>query len=292
MDKFKSYVQGSLDWMLDPKDLHAGKEIRIPASKVGPGGVVRILKMDKQFVWIAQVFDGKPPHPEMAVKVPISSLYNFVDDVSAQMTLKKNSGNQYVDAVINGQAEFLGKGEDGVTYRVGDKAVKSGSSVPYHAVFYNRPHRTPEEALGNIKNEFETGQNLLKAGVPGILPQQFFVHDGRGFIIRPFIQVLRGDKEREPMTLPQLLELKNSVEQIHAAGYAIRDTIQVGLWNGHIYHYDLGSFLATKEKWAFENDMDSVKSLFSANDFDMMNPPTYQEIPFEERMARFKRKKG
>jgi len=120
---------------------------------------------------------------------------------------------------------------------------------------------------------------LRQKGTPGILPSQFLLHEGRAFLLRPFIEVF---PDQAKLTLPQLLELKESVEQIHKNGYIIRDTIQIGLWKGHVYHYDLGSAIASTDKHDQKFDMENVASWFSRADFSMYNPPTYAERTPEE----------
>lgn len=291
MDSFKKYVQGTLgNWLLDPKHLYVGKELELPAVKGRNAAVVRIVAMDDKYVWLIEPHsDEKFNAPEYAVKVPISSLYNFVDDMSGQLTLNPHSGNEYIDAILDSKAEYLGKGEDGVTYHYKDKAIKVGTTVPFHPVWYNRPHLTPEEAIDKLRREHQVSEELIRRGVPGILPGQFILYDGRAFLIRPFVQVIdRNDK----LTLDQCLELKNSVEGIHNAGYAIRDYIQIGLLDGHVYHYDLGSVALSTDKYTFKDEMDTVANYFHNSGFEMTNPPTYKPLSREEKIKRLRKDLG
>jgi len=144
------------NWLLGKKDLYVGRELHLH-SKVGNSGTVRIVKMDDKFVWILQPSQNPQFNkPQYATKVPISSLPYLVDDLSGDLVLNNKSGNEYIDAVVNGNAKYLGKGEDGITFHYKDKAIKVATTVPYHAVHYNRPHRTPEEAIENLRNEYKT----------------------------------------------------------------------------------------------------------------------------------------
>ena len=270
------------NWLFDLNDLHVGQKLTVKgANSPNPretlrGGVVQIVKIDKDYVWLLQVADteNKPyydPTKDIAhaVKVPKASLYHFIDDLSGEVISKKKSGNEYVDAVLAGKAQFLGKGDEGVAYRYGDKVIKVATTVPYQAMFYNNPHRTPQEAIAKLKNEYEMSEKLRRLEVPCILPGQFLVHDGRAYLIRPFIEIT------DKFNLDQLKELKAAVEGIHAAGYIIRDNFQLGLWQGHVFFYDLGHMITSDSKMQMKDEMDNVQDIYIRNGY-RMRPLTFK----------------
>ena len=163
--------------------------------------------------------------------MPEASWKHFKNDLSGKVE-GPNSNNPYIQAVISGKAESLGKGNSGIVFRHNGKVVKVGTTVPFQPT--NPGHRSPEEAIENLKREHDTCEYFRSRGVPGIPKTEFIVHGDKGFLIRD---------EMEPtdkLTLEQLHKVDKIVRSIQRVGYSIRDQIQVGLTNGEPYMLDIG----------------------------------------------------
>ena len=153
-------------------------------------------------------------------KMPVASLKHFQNDLAGKVDLPP-SGNPDIDAVTSGKAKFLGKGDDGLAFKVGDKVVKVSTTVP--AVPENPGHRTPEEAVAMLKKQVDVGNAMADAGVPGIQRSEFVQHGDKGFQIKPWVEI------PEKFTREQLDAVQDSIIAMHKQGYALNDEPQAGL---------------------------------------------------------------
>lgn len=195
-------------------------------------------------------------------KVPKESLQQLHADLTGDMSyLKKHgsSGNAAVDAVVNGQGKMVGKGDDSVVFQVGDKIVKASTTVPYHPVGGGM-HRTPTEAIVMARKQFETGEKLREMGVPGIPKAEMVRHGDKVFTVRDNLAI------GTPLNKEQLQNVKDSVEALHNAGYAINDQLQVGVGpDGKAYHFDLGKAEKTNSDYKAKDEMRDVEYLWKQN---------------------------
>jgi len=108
---------------------------------------------------------------------------------------------------------------------------------------------------------------MADAGVPGILPSSLVVHEAaqKAFMVKPFVEI------PEHLTKSQLDEVATSVETAHKAGWVFRDALQVGVWDGRVYHFDTGkvAYVGVGKKsdpndyWSdARDDVQSLKRLF------------------------------
>ena len=181
-------------------------------------------------VSVAQTWDGKEG---MSIAMPATSLRHFVNDLSGKVDLPATSENTLVNDVINGKGTLLGKGDDGVVFQVGDHVVKMSTTVPYQPM--NPGHRTPEAAAYMLEKQVTVGNKLYEAGVPGIQQSLYVQHGDKGFQIKPFVTI------PEKLTRAQLDAAQASVLAMHEKGYALRDSVQVGLdAEGNAVLFDIG----------------------------------------------------
>jgi RNA polymerase sigma factor (sigma-70 family) len=178
-------------------------------------------------------------HSQMGkATVPRSLMPHFHGDMTGDFShLKQNgsSGNQHVDAVVNGQAEMLGRGNDSVVHRAGEKVVKSSTILPYHPMT-QQGYATPAEASARAAKQNQTIEAMRAAGVTGIPEQQEVRHGDKVFTVRDHLQI------PEKMTRPQLEQARGHLESLHKAGYAVNDQLQFGIGkDDNVYHFDLGA---------------------------------------------------
>jgi hypothetical protein len=171
--------------------------------------------------------------------MPEASWEHFKNDLSGKVEGPPSS-NPLINAVISGEAKPLGKGNSGLVFRHEGKIIKVGTTVPFQPL--NPGHRSPEEAIANLKKEHDVCQLLRSKGVPGIPKTEFIVHGDKGFLIRDEMDMPNS------LTPEQLDKVDKIVRRIHGAGYAIQDEIQVGLINGEPYMLDVGDAQPLKGK--------------------------------------------
>jgi hypothetical protein len=167
-----------------------------------------------------------------AATMPSASLKHFVNDLSGRVDVPPGSGDPAIDAVSSGKAEFLGKGDDGLAFRAGDKAVKVSTTVPF--VPTNPGHRSPQEAADMLAAQGELNNDLARRGVPGLLPVEVKRHGDKAFLVRPYLEV------PEKLTAEQAGKVRKTIDALHDLGYVVGDEIQVGLLGGEPYLFDLG----------------------------------------------------
>jgi hypothetical protein len=215
-------------------------------------------------------------------KMPVESVAHFVNDLRGVVYTPPSdpsSGDPIVDAVLSGDgrpraATFLGKGDDGVVFRVdtpeGPLVVKVSTTVPYQPL--NSNHRTPAEAAAMLEAQQAASEAMADAGIPGILPSSFVVHEPaqKAFMVKPFVEI------PERLTKSQLDEVAASVEAAHKTGWVFRDALQIGVWDGRVYHFDTGKAeylgglpdaakrLDPEDYWSdAHTDVQNLKRLFS-----------------------------
>lgn len=166
-----------------------------------------------------------------SVTMPAESLSHFVQDLSGKVSAPPRPATPAVNAVIEGKAQLLGKGDDGLAFRVGDSVVKVSTTVPFQP--FNTGHRTPAQAKAMIKRQVETGNLLAAKGIPTL--ESRFVESGeKAFQIKPYVEI------PEKLTPAQLSAATKGLRAMHAAGFAMNDTIQVGLHGGKVVFFDVG----------------------------------------------------
>ena len=231
-------------------EFHLGQVIEVPASANRSEFKVKVVKISGDNVWLTQHLN----HNDLigAFKMTRSAVKHFINDLSGKVEVNKTTTDPYINKVLNGQATYLGKGDDGIAYSVDDKVVKVSTTVPYNPT--NPYHRTVAGAARTMAMNCKLTEKLRQEGVPGILPTYFKVVGDKVFTVRSKVDIPKT------LTKDQYDEVKKSVEAIHKAGYAIKDQIQVGIYGGKMYHYDLGK-LGQGDKHDFDADMDQLKSL-------------------------------
>lgn len=200
-----------------------------PHPKLGmwPELNFRVVSDDGQNVQLSRHADA-----DYGPSMPKASVKHFVNDLSGRVDLPP-SGHPHIDAVTSGQAEFVGKGDDGLVFKSGDKAVKVSTTVPYQPE--NQGHRSPEEAADQLEKQTATMNRLHAAGVPGVLPAEFVRHGDKGFQIKPFVETPKRFSQE------QLSQVRDAILGMHKAGYVLGDTIQAGIGpDGKAMLFDTG----------------------------------------------------
>lgn len=184
---------------------------------------------------IAHTSPGGAPEKFLSVEMPVESVAHFVNDLRGHV-YGHPADDPIVNAIVHGDAQFLGKGDDGLAFRIdtskGALVAKVSTTVPYQP--FNRGHLTPARSIDRLESQQQASDAMAAAGVPGILPSSFVRHGDKGYMIKPYVEI------PEHLTRVQLDEAAASVEAAHKAGWAFHDRIQVGLWDGHVYHFDTG----------------------------------------------------
>lgn len=176
---------------------------------------------------------GQSAESAHGTKMPKASFSHFVNDMRGVVHGEPTStSNEHINAVISGKAEHLGKGDDGIAFRHGDKVVKVSTTVPYQP--FNPGHLTPEAAADRLGQQVATGNAMHDVGVPGIMRSEFVRHGDKGFQIKPYVEI------PEKLTREQLDSVAASVKAAHEKGWVFGDEIQVGVLDGKLVHFDTG----------------------------------------------------
>lgn len=169
-----------------------------------PGGMVRVSE-----------YAGGEFGPTM----PAASLRHFVNDLEGRVELPI-SWHPEINAVIAGRAEFLGKGDDGMVFRVGRDVVKVSTTVPYQP--FNQGHLSPAEATERLRKQAEIA-NLLANVSPVFQRSRFVKHGDKGFQIKPWVEIPKR------LTPHELDIVQDAIIAMHKAGYLLGDEAQIGI---------------------------------------------------------------
>lgn len=244
-------------WHYEYADVVVGAKAEIDFKNMHPF-TARVTHVDGDEVHVAQSDDG------YAVPMPKESFKHFVNDLNGRVDVPQGDDPD-VNRVASGEAELLGKGDDGLVFRSGDNVVKVSTTVPYQP--FNRGHLTPKGAADRLEQQTATNNAMADDGVPGIMRARLVKQGDKAFQIKPYVEI------PEKLTRAQLDEVAESVLAAHAKGWVFNDQIQVGLLDGKIVHFDTGKASRSKidpdrpkhfgtDK---ENDIERLQHLYSAN---------------------------
>lgn len=196
-------------------------------------------------------------------EIPRESVRHMLNDLRGEVHLPPHESNADINAVLDGKAEFLGKGDDGLAFKVGGKVVKVSTVVPYQPM--NPGHRTPGEAAEMLRHQVEVGNKLADAGVP-VVRSKYVRHGDKGFQIKAHVEI------PEKLTRAQLDEAQQALHKLHDAGYVLNDDVQVGLLGGKVVMYDTGKAAPVEpgdeERGIYSQkrgDLDRMEALYRAS---------------------------
>lgn len=207
---------------------------------------------------------GPPGSTVWGIRVPLDVFPQFRDDLGATVRVSPMSGDPAVDAVALGQSVYLGKGDDGMVFRAGDEAVKVSTVVPY-VPFNYRPDLTAESSVDRLAEQTELSEKMRIDGVPGILASRFVRHEGKGFAVRPYVEI------PERLGPDELDRVQRQLLAMHERGYALIDQIQVGALNGALFFFDTGKaeslvgLSASARRDRLESDTSHLERLYRTN---------------------------
>lgn len=198
------------------------------------------------------------------VKVPVDVFGQYRDDLEVRVRVSPTSGDPAVDALARGEGVYLGKGDDGIVFRVGDEAVKVSTVVPY-VPFNYRPDITVESSVARLEEQTRLSEQMRVEGVPGILESRFVRHEQKGFAVRPYVEMV-GE-----LGLEDLDRIQRQMLAMHARGYALRDQVQVGTRDGEFYFFDTGKAASISgrsepsRRDSLDCDLDNLRRLYRDN---------------------------
>ncbi len=199
--------------------------------------------------------------------MPAASVKHFIDDLGCVVRLPPTSGDPHVDAVLSGRGKCLGKGDDGLVFRVGDAVVKVGTTVPYQPE--NQGHLSPAQAIARLQAQVSLANRLADQGIDGVQRAKFVRHMSKGFAVKPYVEI-PGKFTRE-----QLDAVQNTMIAMHRAGVALRDSVQAGIdpSTGRPVLYDTGKaevIPAGNEKFGrdsmVELDMSRLREFYAVSE--------------------------
>ena len=157
---------------------------------------------------------------------------HFSDDLNQRVDVPEHPSHAGINAVRDGSAQFLGKGDDGMVFDTGDGQVaKVTTSVPYNLSHF-REHR---HAIADARKQAELTNQAIADGHDLLVPQQFIEHGEKGFTTMPRLD-LDAKLSRE-----QITAYRKKMQAFHDAGWEVNDRVQTGVDDqGNIRIYDTG----------------------------------------------------
>lgn len=231
---------------VDPAAKSVGEQGKpLPATKdIGPGDTVTIPASNTFGQFEAEITDegegrvgirqkgSKDARP--IAKMHRNQLPQFLDDLNGVIHGKPDSASESVNHVLAGKGKFLGRGNDGLAFDAGNgQVVKASSDIPFH---WNNGLRDNHEGRNILQNQVKVNEHLRAAGVPGLLPQELHEHGGRTFVTMPKVNT------EAKLTPEHVQQLRNTLNKMHDAGYALKDLVQVGIdHEGNARIFDTGA---------------------------------------------------
>jgi len=129
------------NWLLSESDLdlQIGKIFDIPGQAGRSPFHVQIINIKGDSVILRRITKTNPPpdiKDDMAggnpFKMTRASVKHFINDLSGKVEVRGKSDDPWINKVLNGEATYLGKGDDGVVYDAGEMIVKISTTVPFH----------------------------------------------------------------------------------------------------------------------------------------------------------------
>ena len=158
-------------------ELSVGQIIDIPASGDRYPIKVKVAKISGDRVWLTQHIDDDDLIGSFVMSR--SAVSHFINDLTGKVVVNKQTSDPYISKVLNGEGKYLGKGDDGVVFEVGDMIVKVSTTVPY--IPTNPYHKTPAGAARLMAENVRLTEMLRKRGVPGILPTYYKIVGDKAF---------------------------------------------------------------------------------------------------------------
>jgi len=184
--------------------------------------------------------------------IPDDAVEHAIADMKGEPNWSEGSGNDAVDAAAKGDAEFLGRGNDGAAYRAGDKVVKVSSPVSYN--HQNNFFDDMESTNRVAKRQADISKELNDKGLKGIAPLEHVEHDGRAFTISDHYD------QPEKVTREQAEKVRDNIKAMHEAGYSYNDEFDVGFdKNGDPQFFDVATVKNNVDEQHKKDDSESFR---------------------------------
>lgn len=243
--KFAAYVKGTVKAASAPVGIFGGSEhaaFRMEPAKLPRLYLFALLERRAREVAVA-VDDDQEDEDGMRSNPHHGDDGRFSSDGNAIETVRAGSGT------------FLGHGDDGKVFAVGNHVVKvSDVYSPRRGMF-----RPAEFAARELVRQGELNNELAKAGIPGIMPVRIHERAGQAFLVREKLDM------PDRLSAIHLDQVRQSIDAMHDAGWAVGDDIQVGIGSdGKAYQYDLGKAFRARDHTDKEQDSDNFERLSNA----------------------------
>lgn len=164
--------------------------------------------------------------------MPKDSVKHFSDDLNQKVDVPEHPSNHHVNAIREGRAKWLGKGDDGMVFDVGEGRVgKVTTTVPYNL----QNHRAHHHAIADARRQADVTNQAISEGHDILLPQEFEEHGEKGFTFMPKVEI--GGQ----LSSDQIKEYRAKLKAFHDAGWRLNDRIQHGVdADGRIRIFDTG----------------------------------------------------
>jgi len=232
----------------DTGDLREGDVVTIPQSH--SSGEFQAELIDAGERWQVRMV-GSDTRGWMIRK---ELLPRMLADLGGNLPYASLSANYAIDKALIGQSPLVGQGNGGMVFDGGDHILKASSIVPFHWV---NGLRSLNQANEKLQGEIDVSNKLNAAGVAGILPLTPIMHEGRLYATRERVEL-------EGLTQDHINQAGEALEQMHSAGFMMRDMVQIGVGTDDRFRFfDVGEAgalptVAYDAKYRMEEDHDSL----------------------------------
>ena len=240
---------------VEPHEIRAGATFQVRDPEHGDH-VLHIRHVTPHEVGLAW---GEERH---VWRSPPESVPQLVSDLRGEIHGNPTTEDPTVNAVLDGQGEWLGKGNDGIVHRVGAEVVKSATVAGYH----------PENGIRSIADSNQIIRNEHAAHValahhPLVPPTRLVEHEGRAYLVKPYLHPA-GRLSRAEVEAAQDL-----METAHHHGLVALDRWQFGRDDhGAIKIMDLGSARRSTSHDHREDDQMYMDRLWADHGHEGRNP--------------------
>ena len=226
-------------------------------------------------------------------KVPAAEFDAFKGDLGGYVHNPDNevSTDQAINGILQGRGEFLGKGQDGAAFGIGDKVVKVSTGTGFH---WDQPGRGQAMGARMLLEQANVNNEMIAKGVPGLLPMKIEQKAGKTFAAMDRLEIpddapgLRVPKF-EPHQAKQLYE---TIDAMHKAGYTLNDTVQAGVdENGDARLFDtgqvtpIGNISPEAKRDRLKNDRGRLRDIYEAAGLEPVFFPDEVEEKFHSTLG-------
>ncbi len=238
----------------------------------------------------AELGYAKDESRHVRTRVPQDEFHSFAGDLAGRIHNPDNdtSTDAAIAGVLAGKGQFLGKGQDGAAFGIGDKVIKVSTGMGYH---WDQPARGQAMGAKLLRDSAELNNEMIAKGVPGLLPMKIEQGASKTLVAMDRLEIPEDHDTPGLYGVPkftpdQAQQVYATIDGMHKAGYVLRDTIQAGIdENGDVRMFDTGQAERSDSKDARKADRERVRDIFQGAGLERPYWPDEADQKFQSTLA-------